>query len=497
MYQRLAAFVLYAGSSLRAGPEVFTANRQGQPGLWRYGISGDKPIVLARLQEADELGLVRQLLAAHGYWRLRGLEADLVILNEHPSNYFEELHQQLQNLVRGSESFGMVDKPGGVFLRKADQMPSEDKILLQAAARVVLAGNHGSLASQVDRLERVPMLPPRLKEARKPDAETRRRGDAETQRHGDAELLFGNGLGGFSTDGREYIVRVEGQPETTVARSSPVPASPRPRVSASQVTPAPWVNVIATPTFGCLVHESGLGYTWAGNSQTNRLTPWNNDSVSDPPGEVVYFATRHPGGFWSPTANPVPSAPVTTVRHGQGYSIFAQERDGLAQELVVFVPPSEPVKIVCLKVLNRGSETRRLAAAFYAEWVLGTVRDQAPMNVVTEIDPESEALFARNPFNPDFGSAIAFADVNLRPRTLTADRTEFLGRNGNPDAPAALGRVELSGRTGPTPILARPCWPSSRCNRARKRKLSSCSASRRRGRSAPAAQAISHAKAGG
>jgi cyclic beta-1,2-glucan synthetase len=423
LYQRLAASVLYAGAALRANPEVLIANRQGQPGLWRYGISGDNPIVLVTVSEAEELTLVRQLLAAHTLWRLKGLIVDLVVLNEHPGGYFEELHHQLQELVRSGAARGDIDRPGGVFLRKAAQVPPEDRILLQSAARVVLAGANGSLAGQVDRLERGQPLPPPLATT-KPPAES----DTQTPAPAPTAGPFFNGLGAFSADGREYVLALD----------------------PDKATPLPWINVIANPRCGFLVSERGCGYTWAGNSQTNRLTPWNNDWVSDPPGEAVFLRDEASGAAWR---MPAPGRVPYVCRHGHGYTVFEQESHGLSQELLQFVPADDPVKIVRLRLRNSGARPRRLSATFYAEWVLGSVRDQAAMNVVTELDAESGALLARNAFNQDFADARAFADVNLRPRTLTADRTEFLGRNApgfDTDAvPAALTRAELSGRTGP------------------------------------------------
>jgi cyclic beta-1,2-glucan synthetase len=442
LYQRLAGHVFYAGPALRAAGAV-AANTQGQPGLWRHGISGDRPIVLARIAEAEELGLARQLLLAHTYWRLKGLEVDLVLLNEHPASYLEELHQQLQNLIRASDAHALADKPGGVFLRQAAHLSEDDKVLLQAAARAVLAGNRGSLAAQVDRLEAAPELPPALVPTEQPGRAPR---ELPSGNHKKEELLFDNGLGGFTPDGREYVIRLAAREEKPAAgRRGRRPGRP-------ELPPAPWVNVVANPNFGFFVSESGGGYTWAGNSQANRLTPWTNDPVSDPPGEVVYLRDEATGEYWTPT--PFPLGRNTVVRHGQGYTRFVQESQGLAQELLVFVPPDDPVKLIRLKVRNVGPRPRRLSAAFFAEWVLGSWREQAASQVVSSLDPESGALLARNAWANDFANRVAFADVSARPRTLTADRTEFLGRNGSVAAPAALGRVELSGRTGP---LLDPC----------------------------------------
>ncbi len=421
LYQRLAAFVVYTGTTLRAPAGVLAENRQGQSGLWRHGISGDRPIVLLKIQENDQMGLVRQLLAAHAYWRLKGLEADLVILNEHEAGYFEELHRQLQELLRSSDAHALIDKPGGVFLRKAAQVSAEDQVLLQAAARVVLSGGQGSLLSQIERTERAARLPARLKRRR----ERRRDGAALPN-----DLLFANGFGGFTPDGREYIIGQAADPVSHAARR----------------TPAPWINVIANPGFGFLVSETGGGYTWAGNSQSNRLTPWTNDPVADPPGEVVYLRDDTTGTVWTPTPLPIPGPAL--VRHGQGYTVFEQTSHGLHQELLLLAPMAAPVKLLRLKLRNLGDRPRNLSAAFFAEWVLGTLREQGALHIITEVDPESGALLARNAFNPDFADHIAFVDVSLRPRTLTGDRTEFLGRNGRVSAPAALEREELSGRVG-------------------------------------------------
>ncbi len=427
LYQRLAAHVLFAGSALRAAPAAITANRQGTMGLWRHGISGDMPIILVRVAETDGLALARELVEAHEYLRLKGLEVDLVLWNEQPTSYFEEMHQQLLEMVRGND---FVDKPGGIFVRKAAHAPEEDKRLLQAAARVVLGGDRGPLAGQLDRIERMPTLPEPFPAHREP---------AQwpiDEAAPPADLLFPNGLGGFTLDGREYGIAIrDGQ---AGGHSPPRPILP----------PAPWINVVANPLCGFLASDAGLGYTWAGNSQTNRLTPWSNDPVSDPPGEVLYLRDEDDGAFWTPTALPIASRTTAHVRHGQGYTVFERRDHGLGQALTVFVAPDDPIKLLQLVVTNLSAKPRRLSATYYAEWVLGTTREQAPLGVVTEVDPISGALLARHAFNPDFGSKLAFADVFRRPRTLTADRAEFLGRNGSVIAPAALRRIELSGRFG-------------------------------------------------
>ncbi|HEY2636143.1 MAG TPA: hypothetical protein VGI54_02045, partial [Solirubrobacteraceae bacterium] len=439
LYQRLSAHLLFPGAAQRSEPRTIAANTLGQPGLWRAGVSGDRPIALVRVDEPEELPLAAETLEAHAYLRHKGLDFDLVLLDARPSSYNDELHEEMMELVRSSHSADLMDQPGGVFVRDADALGPEATTLLQAAARVVVVGARGPLAGQLDRAERPHPLPPPL-------ATTRDRaawGDAEVA--APADLAFANGLGGFTPDGREYVVLVRPVEGAGTNRNGRPKRAPVPRLA---LPPAPWINVVANPAAGFIISEAGSGYTWTANSQANRLTPWSNDPVSDPPGEALYLRDEETGAAWSPTPLPVADAAPVLVRHGQGYTTFERRSHGLDHTLTLFVPPDDPVKIVRLAVANHGESPRRISATYYAEWVLGTTRGAFAPFVVTEVDGETGALLARNPYNADFAGRVAFLDVGRRPRTLTADRGEFLGRNGSAAMPAALGRAELSGRVG-------------------------------------------------
>ena len=424
LFQRLAAHVLFTGPAFRSRESV-TGNRLGQSGLWPHAISGDLPIVLARLSHPGHSNLASELIRAHAYWRRCGLLTDLVLLNDaHPA---DELHDRLEELVRLGPTSELADKPGGVFVRSAAAIPAADVMLLEAAARAILRGDDGLLAEQLARAPALANLPADLRVTAVPTTAT-----PSQSITADDGLLFANGLGGFTPDGREYVLTLRG-------RERP---------------PAPWSNVLANPGFGCLITEAGAGYTWAGNAQMNRLTPWSNDPVADPPGEALYLRDEETGEFWSPTPGPCGGEATTVVRHGQGYTRFTRTSHGLDQDLLVFVSPVDPVKLIRVRVSNTGTRPRRLSATFYVEWVLGVLREQAALNVLCTLDAESGALFARSAWAGDFAGRIAFADVARRPRSFTTDRTEFLGRYGAPEAPAALGRERLSDRAGE---LCDPC----------------------------------------
>ena len=316
----------------------------------------------------------------------------------------------------------------------------------------MLFGKDGSLESQLERPEPPPELPAAWAPAA---AESPTNVPCSAAPEQPPELQFDNGFGGFSADGREYVILVSGAVVSGESSSAPLtshflpPATHHLPLTTHQyrLPPAPWVNVLANPTFGCLVSESSLGCTWAGNSQVNRLTPWNNDPVLDPPAEVLYLRDETTGAAWTPTPQPLGRA--AGVRHGPGYTVFEQTHLKLAHELTVFIAPDEAVKFVRLKLTNLGDRRRHLSATYYAEWVLGGERGETAAHVVTEIDATSGAVFARNLYRIDFAEHVAFADVLQRPRAATADRTEFLGRNRSVAHAAGLERQTLSGRAGP------------------------------------------------
>ena len=424
LFQRLANAVLYADASLRPSSETLGHSTLERTTLWAHGISGDLPIVLACIDKAEDVDIVRQLLRAHEYWRMRQLSADVIILNEKASSYEQGLQGSLEGLVRGSQLRLYPDTGGArgsIYLLRTDLLSAQDRMLLQQLARVVLLGRRGTLAEQVTRLQRrnraVPTIPSSPRAGRRLDVPLPER-----------ELEFFNGLGGFADDGREYVTIL----------------------GEGLRTPRPWINVIANPSFGFLVSESGSGFTWSLNSHENQLTPWSNDPVTDPSGEVLYIRDDDSGEVWSPTALPIrdDQAPYVAC-HGQGYSRFHHGSHGVLVELLQFVPPEDPIKISRLTLQNASGRSRHLSVTAYVEWVLGSSRSDSAPYIITEIDPGSGALFARSMLGGEFGGRVAFADLAGKHTSWTGDRTEFLGRNGTLERPLALEMGgELSGKVG-------------------------------------------------
>ncbi|HEX9938911.1 MAG TPA: glucoamylase family protein, partial [Longimicrobium sp.] len=471
VFQELAGHLFYPTPELRAAPEEILRNRGSQPMLWAGGISGDLPIVLATVDSVEGLPTLRQLFAAHHYWRRRGMAVDLVVVDAQPASYLMQLSEGIAGALSASSDAGVLDQPGGVFVRQRELLPAEQLLMLRATARVHVECDGRSLGrilaarlapdepagdGEPDVLvvrapERRTALAPALRrrganrsaspESSVPQRDAvrkagRRATDAASVAAADrdggagdtagaAALRFDNGFGGLTAEG-DYEVRVRGD----------------------RVPPAPWANVVANERGGFVVTERGGGFTWADNSFFYRLTPWHNDPVSDPTGEALYLRDEESGETWGATPAPVRRDAPYTVRHGAGWTSFAHEHAGIGTVLTMAMAGDEPVKVSRLRVVNHGAGPRRIGLTAYTEWTLGVQREHTQHQVRTEVDPGRGAVFARNFFDPQFAGRVAFCALSEPLAGHTGDRREFVGRNGTLAAPAGVRGEPLSGRHG-------------------------------------------------
>jgi cellobiose phosphorylase len=425
IYQWMLSQIFYFNPLRAMRAQNIMHNRRGQSALWNYGISGDIPLVLVHVSEVENLDLVSSVLLAHEYWRMRGLKVDLLILNDFAGSYEQPLTEALRHLVFASSDRDFLDRPGGVFIRSSNIMPEEDKILFSTVARISLKADGGNLAKQLTAPKVESNLPPDIvpieavwtpERVNPPDYAR--------------DMAFFNGLGGFVAGGHEYAIYL----------------------NDNKLTPVPWSNIIANPSFGTQVSESGAGYTWAENSRENKLTPWNNDPVMDFPGEVCYIRDELSGDFWSLTCFPIHEEEPYAIYHGWGYSRFEHTSHGIAQAGLVFVPLNDSLKVWQVTLKNLDQEVRKLSLTYYVEWVLGVQREVNAPFIVTELDEDSGALLARNTYQEVFPDRKAFLwaqTLGEEPsRTWTGDRMEFLGRHGSLKKPAALFRTALSNSSG-------------------------------------------------
>jgi cyclic beta-1,2-glucan synthetase len=427
LYQDLAGHLMFPHPGFRPAQSAVEENRLGQEALWTLGLSGDWPILLATVESPVGMPSVRQLLRTHHYWRLKGITCDLVILNVHPASYMQELSDELLATTMASSEAGLLDRPGGVFIRRADLLKPEDITLLKAMARVQVncdglgLGNFLEFPGVEDR------YPPKLEIMNRDIVPL---GTvpihAETADPGTGLQCF-NGLGGFNAEG-EYEIHLTG----------------------SDMPPAPWINVVGNPNGGFIVSDGGSGTTWAGNSFFYRITPWHNDPVRDPSSDCVFLRDDGNGDLWTATPTPIREPTPYKVRHGAGYSVFEHTHKGLASSFRLGVDKTDPVKISVLTLRNEGTMRRKLTLTWYLDWVLGVTRELTQYQIRTSFDEKTQSMFARNYFDAQFADCVAFASISERVAYYTADRREFLGRNGTISSPAALERAGLSGAIGAT-----------------------------------------------
>ncbi len=421
LYNRLAASVIYANPNLRGEAAVLKSNLRGQSGLWSHSVSGDLPIILLRIYDPENMDIVRQMVQAHAYWRLKGLAVDLVIWNEDYGSYRQVLQEQILGIITAETANSQAyNKPGNIFVKSADQLSNEDRILFESVARVIIYDNKGTLSEQVNRLYAEKVLPPFLEPKPIPVKEFQ---DTLAL---PSDLLFFNGSGGFTPDGKEYKIITD----------------------KNETTPAPWVNVIANPRFGTVISESGSAYTWSINAHEYRITPWSNDPVCDTGGEAFYLRDEETGHFWSPSPFPVRGITPYVITHGFGYSIFEHNEQGISTEMCVFVDKALPVKFIVIKIKNLSGRERKFSATGFLEMIMGDVRSKTNMHIISELDTNSGALLFRNRYNDAFAERVSYFKADGAKMSFTTDRSEFIGRNRNLENPSALYRKKLSGSSG-------------------------------------------------
>ncbi len=419
LYARIAGSVIFANDSLRADASVIVKNHRNQSGLWGYSISGDLPIVLLQIEDPANIQLVKQMIQAHNYWRMKGLIVDLVIWNEDNGGYRQVLQNDILSLVTSGRSADVKDQPGGIFIRSSEQVSNEDRILFQSVARVIISDRFGTLEEQIMRRNKIKTQVPYF-------SPTKFHASIFTTVTPPAGLQFFNGMGGFSANGKEYVIITTPQ----------------------QTTPLPWSNILANPHFGSIVTESGQAYTWMDNAHEYRLTPWNNDPVTDMQGEAFYLRDEESGRFWSPSSFPCRGASPYVTRHGFGYTVYEHSEDGIDSAMTVFTDIESPVKYIVIKLNNKSQRARQLSATGYTEWILGDLKTKTQMHVVTDVDSHTGAIIAYNKYSSEFSNKVAFFDADNVNRTITADRTEFIGRNGTLANPDGMYRARFSGLTG-------------------------------------------------
>ncbi|KAA8669438.1 cyclic beta 1-2 glucan synthetase [Clostridium sp. WLY-B-L2] len=425
VYQKIASKILFLSDLFQNRYKYIVNMKKSQSALWPYGISGDLPIVLLIIRDESNIDFVRQLLRAQEYWTLKNLSVDLVLLNLEDSSYMQPLQNKLRDIVNNSLSRIRRNKDGRVFILNKSEVKEEDVNFLKAVSRFVIDGQEGELFKQfmcsMDSLE---------------DERVRNLGDFVYNKNGKVIssysfeiplLRYFNDIGGFSKDGKSYIIVLKNYSNT----------------------PAPWINVISNRRFGFHISESGISYTWNKNSRENKLTEWSNDPVMDGEAESLYVKDEETGHIWSISPGPVRDSGQYVIEHGFGYSIFKHEADQIVGQMTVFADIEDSVKVCRIKLHNIGKRKRILSIIYYAKLVLGVCHEQTAQYIYTGVDKEHEYIYAKNPYSQYFKDGICYLKIlGGKQMSYTGVRTEFIGRQGNVWRPEGLCLKNLSNTVG-------------------------------------------------
>ena len=427
-------------------------NRCDRRLLWRFGISGDRPIVLVSAGAPQGMGLLRTLAQALRMWSWAGVACDLVVINAEPTSYLMALQRDVSAL-REQYTAQNAGQPGSAntsfHVLRADEVSADELATLRTLARISFNADGRPLTHHMQEWSE-----------QHEDALEDRHATSITALPAAAAPGAGAGAGaGMGTDTR-----------TPHGRFMPSGGEFRFNVSLFQRPARPWVNVLANPGFGAHVSEAGGGYSWALNSRLNQLTPWSNDAIADPPGEWFLLQNLKTRELWSVTPSAWGDATATyRVSHGQGYSVISHRRGELEVNVVWCVDAQNAVKQVRLRLVNRGHRTLRLRAIGMAEWIMGANRgDRATTATAsfTQRLPASasasasgaasaaarEVTTARNltaltctqrDTSAGFGEGTAFlavtSDANEAP-DWTCDRRECFDARGRMAVPDAFGQ---------------------------------------------------------
>ena len=416
LYQNMISELLFISPRRMENSAWISKNTKGQSSLWRYGISGDYPIVFVVLNKMDRVKILNEVIKAREYWRLMDLHVDLVILSDEEQNYSQPLFNLVSDIVESSRASNGVKSTKGIYILDKNKVLEDDIALLYAVASIVLTGDGRKMAEQITELQ-PDDLPSNMQRIAPPSKYV-------NETSAENKLNYFNGIGGFSEEGNEYVIRLE----------------------KGKNTPAPWINVIANPGFGFIVSESGSGYTWYGNSRENKLTPWSNDAITDNPGEIIYISDTDTGEVWSLTCLPIREDTHYTITHGFGYSVFEHVSHGIKQRLSQHVPIDDSIKLSIASIKNTTGKKRNLTLTYFIRPILGVTDQVNAMHIKTSIG-DTGTLRVENPYNEEYPGYICFIDSSQKGFTVTGDRKEFFG-SGDVDSPECLSRVSLSGNVG-------------------------------------------------
>ncbi|MEX2344466.1 MAG: glucoamylase family protein [Balneolaceae bacterium] len=428
-FQKLASYLIYPSSEYRGDVYFLERNREKQHRLWAYGISGDVPLLVYRVNDTDQIKDVKTLVKAYEFWRQKGFITELLFLNDYPPSYADEVQEAIQKEM---QSVGPQDmQQGGIYLHRTEKMPDEDLTLILTVAHAVLKQELPALSFDKKPRDVISWSRGNSYSQYLPSIAEKQPSVSNSDNDANENLLQFNGYGGFNKEGNEYHIIIKQDTET----------------GKHKLPPAPWINVISNSSLGFIATETGGGYTWSENSRENKLTGWANEPVSDPPSEAFYIRDEEKMRYWSPVCSEAKGPGTYKTIHGFGYTRYEYVLDELEQNITQFVPDDDSVKVSVLKLHNRGESVRKLSVFRYQELVHGVERDQSVRYIIPAVSDNKHIIYSRNHYNNEFAGRVGFLALTVPEEkevdtSFTTNRMSFIGRNRSLKNPAAIAGSE-------------------------------------------------------
>ena len=349
-YQKMISYIIFYNPTKKENLEKLPKQKYDQSELWKYGISGDLPIILVKVKDSNDAYVVKEVLKAYEFFRTKNLETELVILDEEKHSYENYVREEIDSLVLNSQMSFLKNTRGGIFEISKNEISKQDLNLLNFVSTIVIDASKGGIKNAIKEMEDEYLE--KYKDVGK-ETENILIEDDNNENidilQNTENLKYYNEYGAFSEDGKEYLIKV----------------------NKENRLPTIWANIMANEKFGTLVTESMGGYNWHKNSRLNRVTSWHNQASYDIPSEIIYLKDEETKKVWSLGLNPMPDNKNYNVVYGFGYTKYIHKSNGLEQELEIFVPKEDSLKVQILKLKNTTLNSKKMKIIYYIKPVLG------------------------------------------------------------------------------------------------------------------------------
>ena len=433
-YQKILSYIIFNNPTKRINIEKVSKKKYMQSELWKYGISGDIPIILVKIKDLNEAHVIKEVLKAYEFSRTKNFEIELVIIDEEKHSYENYLREEIESIILNSQMAYLKNIRGGIFELSKNEISKQDLELLEFVASIVIDASKGGLENALKDLEEEYL------EKYKDISNEKENIIIEQEDNENIDILeqpeekkYYNEYGAFSEDGKEYLIRV----------------------NKENRLPTVWSHIMANNKFGTLVTENMGGYTWYKNSRLNRVTSWGNYPNRDIPSEIIYLKDLESQKSWSLGLNPKPDDKNYNVIYGFGYAKYIHKNNGIEQELEVFVPQEDSVKIQILKLKNMNLNRKKLKIVYYMKPVLGEDEIKSRSYIDLNYDQNNNIICSKNLYNTDFKNDIIYVSNSEKIKSYTGDKKFFIG-SGNIANPDALKKSRLNNENslGKQPCIA-------------------------------------------